>query len=452
MTGPERYQFGDVTLDAGERRLVRGRAPLHLPPKAFDVLVALVRRAGRLVTKAELLAEVWPDAFVEEGILTVHIAALRKALGGADRDATFIETIPRSGYRFVAPLTTARAPKTEAVTSLNGERPLEAYELVGRGRVHLLAASLRELPDAVSAFCAAIDLDPTYAAAHAGLALARCAQAGQRAMPHQEAYAEAKAAALRALAMDPECADAQVALGTVLYISEWDWAGAERSFRRALEISPNHSEAYLHYGSLMETLGKLRLGLQLKQQALERDPASPLVFVHIATSYWNQRRYDDAIAWAERALAIDPRHLMAREFLAGAYWKKGDFDRLMAENLKQAEAFGMAGPQLDGIRVAIDESRNAFEAGGPAGAARYALKKMPPPAGAALELRFAVLYGQAGELDAAFEHLDRAIDGRDPALVHLAVAPQWDDLRADGRFAERLSRMGLPVVPVEAAV
>jgi hypothetical protein len=62
------------------------------------------------------------------------------------------------------------------------------------------------------------------------------------------------------------------------------------------------------------------------------------------------------------------------------------------------------------------------------------------------------LYGQAGELDAAFAHLDRAIDGRDPALVHLAVAPQWDDLRGDARFAARLSRMGLPVVPAEAAV
>lgn len=264
-------------------------------------------------------------------------------------------------------------------------------------------------------------------------------------MPHQEAYAEAKAAALRSLAMDPECADAQVALGAVLYISEWDWAGAERSFRRALEISPNHSEAYLHYGSLMETLGQLRLGLQLKQQALERDPASPLVLVQIATSYWNQRRYDEAIAWADRALAIDPRHLMAREFLAGAYWKKGDFDRLMAENLKQAEAFGVAEPQLAGIRRSIDESRRAFEAGGRAGAARYMLQRLPRAAGAAADLQFAVLHAQAGELDAAFEHLDRAIDGRDPALVHLAVAPQWDDLRGDERFAARLSRMGLPV-------
>lgn len=438
MSSQERYRFGSVTLDVGERRLTRGLDVLHLSPKAFDVLVALVRRAGHLVSKQDLLTEVWPDAFVEEGILSVHIAAVRKALDG---DGPFIETVPRAGYRLVAPVTplaeTAPAPA-------DTKRPLEAYELVGRGRVHLLAASLRELPDAVSAFTAAIDLDPTYAAAHAGLALARCAQAGQRAVPHQQAYAEAKASALRALAMEPECADAQVALGTVLYLCEWDWAGAERAFKRALEISPNYSEAYLHYGSLMEALGQLRVGLQLKQQALERDPASPLVCVQIATSYWNQRRFDDAIAWAERALAINPRHLMAREFLVGAYWKKGDFERWVSENMEQAKAFGVPEAQLDAISRTLEELRRAYQSGGRAGAARSMLANMPTVPGLAAEIQRAVLLGEAGDLDRAFVHLDRAIDARDPALVHLAVSPQWDDLRGDARFSACLSRMGLP--------
>ena len=103
MTRPERYEFGGVALDVAERRLTCGTAHVHLSPKAFDVLTALARRAGQLVTKAELLAEVWPDAFVEEGILTVHIAALRKALVGADRGALCIETVPQSGYRLVIP-------------------------------------------------------------------------------------------------------------------------------------------------------------------------------------------------------------------------------------------------------------------------------------------------------------------------------------------------------------
>lgn len=438
ISGQECYRFGDVTLEVGERRLTRGLDAVHLSPKAFDVLVALVRRAGRLVSKEDLLTEVWAGALVEEGILSVHVAALRKAL---DRGQPCIETVPRSGYRFVAPVTAA--PADSPATPADAGRPLEAYELVGRGRAHVLAATLHELPHAVAAFTAAIDLDPTYAAAHAGLALARCAQAGQRAVPHQQAYADAKASALRALGMDPESADAQVALGMVLYLSEWDWAGAERAFQRALEISPNCPEAYLHYGSLMETLGKLHVGLQLKQQALERDPSSPLVCVQIATSYWNQRRFDEAIAWAERALAINPRHLLAREFLAGAYWKKGDFERLLSENVKQAQSVGVREEQLEALVRTFDDLRRAYRSDGRAGAARCMLTKLPKAPGAAADIQGAVLCSEAGDLDRAFMHLERAIDARDPALVHLAVAPQWDELRGDERFSPCLLRMGL---------
>src|SRR4029453_5463642 len=102
---------------------------------------------------------------------------------------------------------------------------------------------------------------------------------------------------LRALALDDECADAHVALGQVLFLGEWDWTGAERSFQRALEINPDHPETFLHYGGLMEALGRLDRGLQLKQQALERDPTSPLTLALIAVSFWNQRRYDDTIRW-----------------------------------------------------------------------------------------------------------------------------------------------------------
>jgi DNA-binding winged helix-turn-helix (wHTH) protein len=83
-------------------------SPVHLAPKTYDVLVALVRRAGRLVTKHELLNGVWPGVFVDEGILTVHVAALRKALGDTRCSPTYIETVSRSGYRFIGSLGPAR--------------------------------------------------------------------------------------------------------------------------------------------------------------------------------------------------------------------------------------------------------------------------------------------------------------------------------------------------------
>ena len=188
----------------------------------------------------------------------------------------------RSGYRFIAAVTCDLAHE-KPLTPSAITRPVELYELVGRGRSHLLSGSYFELPAAVDAFRSAIDIDPTYAPAHAGLARARCRQAAFRAAPHQEAFTEAKASALRALAMDSASADAQVALGTVLFLSEWDWAAAERSLCRALEINPDHTEALLQYGSLQEAFGRLDDGLRCKQQALARE--SPGVLVQIAISY-----------------------------------------------------------------------------------------------------------------------------------------------------------------------
>jgi serine/threonine protein kinase len=280
-------------------------------------------------------------------------------------------------------------------------RAPEALELVARGWAHFRSGSFLQVSDAVSAFEAATVIDPTYATAYAGLSLAKVAQAIDRHVL-AEAFREAKAAALRALALDDESADAQVALGQVMFWAEWDWIAAERSFKRALAINPNHPEAYLFYGVLMEALGDLERGLQLKLQGLECDSTSALAHVAIAGSFWNQRQYDDVIVWTNKALDRDPQHLHAREVLAAAYWKMGDLVRahkLMSE------------------RVQLDLGNEGF--------------------------MLVMHCAEAGDLDAAFEHLHRLIDAHDPTLVTLAVAPTWDSLRADPRFNECLARMKL---------
>ena len=105
-----RYAFGEFVVDVRERRVWRGAAAVSLPPKAFDVLVVLLNRPGELMTKRELLAAAWPNAFVEEGILTVYISPLRRCLG-TPGGATYIETVRRFGYRFAASVTAS--PKTD---------------------------------------------------------------------------------------------------------------------------------------------------------------------------------------------------------------------------------------------------------------------------------------------------------------------------------------------------
>jgi DNA-binding winged helix-turn-helix (wHTH) protein len=425
----EHYDFGDFRVDVAERRLSKGSQPLRLEPKSYDVLLALVRRAGQLVTKRRLLDLVWPESFVEEGIVAVHVSSLRKMLGDRARvPHRFIETVPGSGYRFVATVGSHGTPPA-------GRRQAEVYELVQRGRSLLSTGAMSDVSSAIAAFREATAQDPTYGAAHAGLARAHCAEAQLRLRSTAEAYGDAKTAALRALAMDDSSADAQLALGTVLFLSEWNWVGAETSLSRAIELDPSHTDAYLLYGQLLEARGQLERGLEMKWRALEHDSRSAVVQLQIALSYFHQRRYDDAIDWANKTLAIDPTHLGAREQLAGAYLMKGDFDRHMAESLRHAESFGVP-PE------ALEPLKRAYAQGGRPGAVRLAIEQASEARGAA-DMMLAVHYGEAGDLDAAFRHLSRAIDTHDPCLVHLAVAPMWDTLRCDPRFDECLTRMGL---------
>src|SRR6185369_3499019 len=103
------YEFGEFRLDIAERRLSKAGAPIPLATKSHDLLSALLHNAGRLVTKRELLDQVWPGSFVEEGILSVHISTLRKALGQGE-DRCFIETVSRAGYRFLAPVSETGTP------------------------------------------------------------------------------------------------------------------------------------------------------------------------------------------------------------------------------------------------------------------------------------------------------------------------------------------------------
>jgi tetratricopeptide (TPR) repeat protein len=239
--------------------------------------------------------------------------------------------------------------------------------------------------------------------------------------------------------MDPSCAAAQTALGAVLFLSQWDWLAAERSLRRALDLDPEQTEAYLLYGQLLEAVGKLEAGLAMKRKALELEPRSPLAHFSLSLSYWNQRQYEESIAWANKTLEIDPAHPHAREFLAGAYLKKGDFDRWLEENLAHAQSHGVPA-------AAFEPVKNAYANGGLAGVTKLLVERASREPQAFPPMQLAVQYAGIGDLDSAFQHLERAITSRDPGLVYLAVGPQWDGLRADPRFLQCLGRMGLSPV------
>lgn len=448
MSHREIFHFGEFTLDVQERRLLRGADAVRLAPKTFDLLVALLRHSGRLVSKDELLARVWPNSFVEEGILNVHVSALRRVFGDEARPPTYIETVARSGYRFVARVRRVENPGVDSSAFDPVIRPVELYESVGRGRSHLLSGSQIDLPPAVAAFQAAVEIDGTYAPPYAGLARARCAQGELYAVPYREAFAEAKALALRALAIDSACVDAHVALGTVLFLHDWDWPAAERSLRHALVLDPDHTEGLVQYGALMEALGKLDEGVHFKQRALVRNPRSPWLMVQIATSYFHQRNHDETLVWAQRALDLDPAHVLAIRLVSWIRWRRGELVSFLEENLKSVPP-GVPDEALTPLRQIAAEMRTVQASAGLPGLARYMADAVNDPrlefdTMLKLPSRRAILYGDAGRLDDAFEYLDQAIASRDPALVYLSIAPHWDSLRGDPRFIPRLQQLALP--------
>src|SRR3954468_6013215 len=132
MASPSRhlYEFGPYRLDASERQLWRGSEAVHLTPKELDTLSALVRGAGRLMSKEELLREIWPDTFVGEATLAQNVFTLRKALGEAEGGKSYIETVPRRGYRFAAAVRELReGGETEETTHAHAAVGVEGFEL-----------------------------------------------------------------------------------------------------------------------------------------------------------------------------------------------------------------------------------------------------------------------------------------------------------------------------------
>jgi serine/threonine protein kinase len=217
FSGSTRTEMKDRLLHAAPETMMRFNP--DTPPELERITLKCLdkRTDGRYQSARELLTDLWP---------------LKRQLDAnaarAMPDAVRLELLRRSGSH---PSAAAVKPAVADDASIaDAPRASDASELVARGWAHLRSGSFFELSDAVSVFQAATVIDPTYAAAHAGLALVRVAQGIVRDVPFVEAFGEAKAAALRALALDHESADAQVALGQVMFFAEWDWIAAERSF------------------------------------------------------------------------------------------------------------------------------------------------------------------------------------------------------------------------------
>ena len=213
----------------------------------------------------------------------------------------------------------------------------EAYQLYLKGRYSWEKWTLDGAKQAVGYFKEAIKKDPNYALAYAGLAdvymFGAAAGAG---LPQKEAHRRGKEAATKALSLDPQLGEAHAALAGVLLYDDWDFAGAEREYKRAIELSPSYAEAHHQYSHLLLVLGRINESFIESKKFLELDPVSESPVGHLGYHYLYARQYDEAIQQYQKDLQLypDATHGAQRIKLADAYYEKGMFREAVEEYLK----------------------------------------------------------------------------------------------------------------------
>jgi eukaryotic-like serine/threonine-protein kinase len=319
----------------------------------------------------------------------------------------------------------------------------EAYQLYLQGRFFWHLWTQDGARRAVEFFQQAIALDPAFAPAYSGIAEAHVVPG--TGLPQREAYRLAREAAEKALALDPTLSEARASLASVLLTQDWDFGGAEREFRRALELNPNNIEAHHQFSHFLITIGRVDEAASEMRKVVELDPTSLLPIAHLAYYHTFTRQYDDAIRYHLRYLDGYPNEPSTHMQLAQAYKGKG----MEAEAFESYLRFHTMNrwPPAD-----LEALKAAFAAEGLRGYFRIRIRQLeqkgePEPHAfpiQSLGSQIAALYAQLGDRDRAFAWLEKDFAERGDGIVHLREEIAFDNLRSDPRFADLLKRIGLP--------
>lgn len=316
---------------------------------------------------------------------------------------------------------------------------VEAHHAYLRGRYFWSRRTSEGYRKAVEQFNRAIELDPAYAQAYSGLADAIHFLSGYNAPEQREALTRVRAALNKAIELDETLAEPHASLGLIAMNIDWDWAEAEREFKRAIELNANYATAHQWYGEFLAYLGRFEEGIKEIERAHELDPLSLIITTDVAKVYAMARRYDAAIAQYQRALAMDPDFPEAHALLGVTYSMKGLHPEAVAELHKIKDVDGNPA-YLSWLGYAYGMSGNADEAD----KIVNQLNELSTHTYVS-PLWMTLAHIRPRENDQAFAWLEKVFAERaGGGAVSLKVNPIFDSLRSDPRFADLLRRAKLP--------
>jgi serine/threonine protein kinase len=303
----------------------------------------------------------------------------------------------------------------------------EAYQLYLKGHYYFLKSTGEATLKARELFQQAVDKDPSFALAYAELAGTYIYSADAN-----ENIPKARALATKALELDGQVAEAHLAMAWVNAWYDWDWVAAGKQFARAVALNPASALAHAEYGNYLATVGRTDEAVAEAKRAVELDPVTPLYGSLLAQQLYLARRYDDVIEQTRQILATEPNFGGAHFWRAQAYAGKGMFRDALTELQKtpdsrdfQAYVLARLGERSQALQILEELTRSS--------------QQEPTPASS-----IAIIYIGLDDKDKAFSWLAKAYDSHDFFLTSLKMAPVWDPLRSDARFADLLRRIGLP--------
>jgi serine/threonine-protein kinase len=330
-------------------------------------------------------------------------------------------------------------PQEHARLEQTGPVDPKVHELCLKGRHFWYKRTTATVRKGLECFEEAVRLDPDCAAAHAGIADSYIVDGGRYlGVSPEVAYAQAREAANRAVALDEGLAEAHTSLAAVMTDYDWDWEGADREYRRAIELNPNYVTAHSWYAEQLSRMGRDDEAVAEARRARELDPLSLASSMIVAWILYFARRYDAAIEQGRRTLELDPNFATAHRILGWAYEETGRYDDAIAAHDRASELTD-ASPNFAG------QLGRAYALAGRPDEARKVLRGLMESSKEVYvsSLDIAIIHAALEETRQALNWLERAYDERADHLPYLKVNPRLDALRSDPRFERLMERMGL---------